>query len=72
LAKSVYKRFSFDFYKETADAYCEKISLFLPQQKGKKKGANKPLINSYLISIGDSIKFDYNIEEDNKSYNYSI
>ncbi|CDW80309.1 activating signal cointegrator 1 [Stylonychia lemnae] len=72
LVKSVYKRFTFDFFKESPDTYMEKIKLFLPQQKAKKKGKNQPLINAFFICVGDGIKIDYNIEEDSKSYNYSI
>ena len=50
----------------------DKINLYLPHQKRKKKGASKPLINSFLIAIGDGIKIDYTIEEENRSYNYQL
>ena len=50
----------------------EKIQLSLPKQSGKKKSGNKHYINAFLIAIGDSMKIDYTIEEESKSYNYSI
>lgn len=48
----------------------DRIKLHLPQQKGKKKGG--PIINAFFICIGDSLIFDYSVEEDGKSYNYQL
>ena len=48
-----------------------KIQMGLPKPGGKKKGANKLLINGFLIVIGDSLKIDYIIEEEKSSYSYS-
>lgn len=50
----------------------EKVALFLPQSKGKKKGGNKLMISSFFMIIGDSVKVDYTIDEENRSYNYSL
>ena len=51
----------------------EKIQMNLPKAAGKKKGSSsKPAINGFILAIGDSVKVDYTIEEENKSYNYSV
>jgi hypothetical protein len=41
----------------------DKITLHTPHAKGKKKD-KKILINTFLVSIGDSCKLDYAIEEE--------
>lgn len=49
----------------------DKIKLNLLHSKGKKKD-KKTVINSFLISLGDSLKLDYMIGEESKSYNYTL
>ena len=61
--KAVYKRHTFDFYKEDG-GYMEKIVMGLPKPGGKKKAGSKLAINAFIIAIGDSMKIDYTIEEE--------
>jgi hypothetical protein len=61
LSKSIYKSFIFDFFKP--EGGMDKITLHTPHAKGKKKD-KKILINTFLVSIGDSCKLDYAIEEE--------
>lgn len=57
-SKSVYKRYTFDFFKKgsdpDSDAYSDKISLNLMQggKEAKKKSSKGLLINAFIISIG--------------------
>ena len=60
-SKIVYKRYTFDFFKEEG-GYMEKISLNLPGEAKKK--AAQLTINSFLLVLGDTVKIDYTIEEE--------
>ena len=49
--KAAYKRYTFDFYKEDG-GYSEKIPLIVAKQ-GQKKKQNKPVLNTFLLVLGD-------------------
>jgi len=69
--KAAYKRYTFDFYKEDG-GYSEKISLVLAKQGQQKKKQTKLVLNTFLVALGDQVKLDYTIDEEGRSYNYSI
>jgi hypothetical protein len=70
--KVVYKRFTFDFFKSEG-GYMEKVNLSLPKGSGgpRKKGSKLQIV-SFIVNIGDTAKLDYTIEEESRSYDYSI
>ena len=69
--KAAYKRYTFDFFKEDG-GYSEKIPLVVTKQGAQKKKQTKLILNTYLIVLGNQVKLDYTIDEETRSYNYSI
>lgn len=64
--RSVYKRFSFDFYKPDGSSGWEKINI-----KDDKKGPKKGTIGWATLVVGDSVQIEYQIKENGTEYNFN-